>query len=81
MDHTTPETAPRGMGGGQPIWLAWVMQASDKQLDFKAPWCHVRWMKDSCTPQALPTGAVLDVDCGTANGHVVKTPESPLTVT
>ena len=46
------------------------MQASDKQLDFKAPWGHVRWLKDSCKPQELPAGAVLDEDCGTANGHV-----------
>ena len=67
--HNTRD-GPAWYGGGRSIRLDWVMQASDKQLDFKAPWCHVRWMKNSCTPQALPAGAVLDVDCGTANGHV-----------
>ena len=45
-------------------------QTSDKQLDFKAPWCHVRWLKDSCTPQPLHDGTVLDEDCDIANGHV-----------
>jgi len=50
--------------------LDWPLQVNDSDLDFIAPWCQVRWMRDSLSPMPLPVGAVNNGHQETALKHI-----------
>jgi len=54
-----PKDGPVWFGSGGHMRLDWPFQVNDIELDFTAaPWCQVRWMRDSLSPMSLPAGAV-----------------------
>ena len=65
-----PKDGPVWFGSGEAIQPDWPLQVNDSELDFIAPWRHVRRMRDSLSPLSLPVGAVKSRKQETTPKHI-----------